>query len=111
LWHHLPRHIGLKGVRADAGSCLPERMALWEQFNLPYVVVAQLRRPNGHRSAMSLPFLLPFQNPRNQSRRVVVEDGFDVLPLGEAELRAGLFDDRRQCACLKPCFDTAPPKW
>jgi len=74
-------------------------------------MVAQLRRPNGHRSAMSLPFLLPLQNPLNQSCRVVVEDGFDVLPLGEAEFRAGLFDDRRQYACFKPRFDTAPPKW
>lgn len=45
LWHHLPRHMGLKGVRADAGFCLPELLVLWEQLKLPYVVVAQLRRP------------------------------------------------------------------
>jgi hypothetical protein len=35
----------LSGVRADAGFCLPELLALWEQLKLPYVVVAQLSRP------------------------------------------------------------------
>jgi len=45
LWENLPSHIRLRGVRADAGFCLPERLALWEQLRLPYVVVAQLSQP------------------------------------------------------------------
>ena len=45
LWENLPRHIRLRGVRADAGFCLPELLALWEQLRLPYVVVAQLSQP------------------------------------------------------------------
>ena len=42
---NLPRHIHLRGVRADLGFCLPELLALWEQLKLPYVVVAQLSQP------------------------------------------------------------------
>jgi hypothetical protein len=42
---NLPRHLRLRGVRADAGFCLPELLALWEQLRLPYVVVAQLSQP------------------------------------------------------------------
>lgn len=45
LWGQLPRHIRLRGVRADAGFCLPELLALWERLRLPYVVVAQLSQP------------------------------------------------------------------
>jgi len=45
LWEQLPRHIRLRGVRADAGFCLPELLALWERLGLPYVVVAQLSQP------------------------------------------------------------------
>lgn len=45
LWEQLPRHIRLRGVRADAGFCLPELLALWERLRLPYVVVAQLSQP------------------------------------------------------------------
>jgi len=45
LWENRPRHLRLRGVRADAGFCLPERLALWEQLKLPYVVVAQLSQP------------------------------------------------------------------
>jgi hypothetical protein len=45
LWENLPRHIRLKGVRADSGFCLPELLTLWEQLKLPYVVVAQLSQP------------------------------------------------------------------
>ncbi len=45
LWEQLPRHIRLRGVRADAGFCLPELLALWEQLGVPYVVVAQLSQP------------------------------------------------------------------
>ena len=45
LWANLPRHLRLRGVRADAGFCLPELLALWEQLDLPYVVVAQLSQP------------------------------------------------------------------
>ena len=45
LWHNLPRHVRLRGVRADSGFCLPELLALWEQLRLPYVVIAQLSEP------------------------------------------------------------------
>lgn len=45
LWENLPRHLRLRGVRADAGFCLPELLALWEHLKLPYVVVAQLSEP------------------------------------------------------------------
>jgi hypothetical protein len=45
LWENLPRHLRLRGVRADAGFCLPELLNLWEQLRLPYVVVAQLSQP------------------------------------------------------------------
>lgn len=45
LWENLPGHLRLRGVRADAGFCLPELLALWEQLRLPYVVVAQLSQP------------------------------------------------------------------
>ncbi len=45
LWDNLPRHIRLKGVRADSGFCLPQLLALWEQLKLPYVVVAKLNQP------------------------------------------------------------------
>ena len=45
LWNNLPRHIRLRGVRADSGFCLPDLLALWEQLHLPYVVVAQLSQP------------------------------------------------------------------
>lgn len=45
LWENLPWQIRLRGVRADAGFCLPELLELWEQVRLPYVVVAQLSQP------------------------------------------------------------------
>lgn len=45
LWDNLPAHLRLRGVRADAGFCLPELLALWEQLRLPYVVVAALSQP------------------------------------------------------------------
>jgi hypothetical protein len=45
LWENLPRHIRLRGVRADSGFYLPELLELWEQLRLPYVVVAQLSQP------------------------------------------------------------------
>ena len=45
LWHNLPRHVRLRGVRADSGFCLPELLELWEQLHLPYIVVAQLSQP------------------------------------------------------------------
>ena len=32
LWENLPRHIRLRGVRADSGFCLPELLALWEKL-------------------------------------------------------------------------------
>jgi hypothetical protein len=45
LWEQRPRHVRWRGVRADAGFCLPELLALWERLRLPYVVVAQLSQP------------------------------------------------------------------
>jgi hypothetical protein len=45
LRENLSGHLRLRGVRADAGFCLPELLALWEQLPLPYVVVAQLSQP------------------------------------------------------------------
>ena len=45
LWENLPRQVRLRGVRADAGFCLTELLALWEGLRLPYVVVAQLSQP------------------------------------------------------------------
>ena len=45
LWANLPGQLRLRGVRGDAGFCLPELLALWEQLKLPYVVVAQLSQP------------------------------------------------------------------
>ena len=45
LWDNLPSHLRLRGVRADAGFCLPELLALREQLRLPYGVVAQLSQP------------------------------------------------------------------
>lgn len=45
LWENLPRQVRLRGVRADSGFCLPELLSLWEELDLPYVVVAQLSRP------------------------------------------------------------------
>lgn len=56
LWEHLPRHIRLRGVRADSGFCLPELLALWEQLQLPYVVVAQLSVPIQKRLKGGLPW-------------------------------------------------------
>jgi Transposase DDE domain group 1 len=44
LWDNLPAHLRLRGVRADAGFCLPELLVLWEQLSLPYVVAAQLNQ-------------------------------------------------------------------
>jgi len=45
LWNNPPRHVRLPGARADAGFCLPELLALGEQLQLPYVVVASLSQP------------------------------------------------------------------
>lgn len=45
LWHNLPSHLRLRGVRADSGFCLPALLDLWEALRLPYVVVAQLSQP------------------------------------------------------------------
>ena len=42
LWEHRPSHLRLRAVRADAGFCTPELLALWERLQLPYVVVAAL---------------------------------------------------------------------
>lgn len=39
---NLPSHIRLRGVRADAGFCVPELLEFLESRRLPYVVVARL---------------------------------------------------------------------
>lgn len=48
LWHNLPAHVRLRGVRADSGFCLNELLELWESLALPYVVVARLLEPIKH---------------------------------------------------------------
>ncbi len=45
LWHHLPRHVRLRAVRADSGFCLPELLTVWEQLGLRYIVAAQSSEP------------------------------------------------------------------
>lgn len=45
LWSNVPAQLRFKGVRADAGFCLPELLQLWEELKLPYVVVASLSQP------------------------------------------------------------------
>ena len=45
LWDAKPRHLRLRAVRADSGFCVPELLALWEQWRLPYIVVAKLTEP------------------------------------------------------------------
>jgi hypothetical protein len=42
LLANLPRHLRLRGVRADAGFCLPELLDYFEEVRLRYVVVAAL---------------------------------------------------------------------
>jgi len=42
---NLPRHIRLKGLRADSAFCVSELLDLWEQWALAYVVAAQLNVP------------------------------------------------------------------
>jgi len=45
LWEQRPRHVRLRAVRADSGFCMPELLQLWEQLQLPYIVVAKLTTP------------------------------------------------------------------
>ena len=45
LWEQRPRHVRLRAVRADSGFCVPELLQLWEQLQLPYIVVARLMAP------------------------------------------------------------------
>lgn len=45
LWSHRPRQVRLRAVRADAGFCVPDLLALWEKLRVPYVVVARLQQP------------------------------------------------------------------
>ena len=42
LWEQRPRHVRLRAVRADSGFCASELLQLWEQLQLPYIVVARL---------------------------------------------------------------------
>jgi hypothetical protein len=64
-WENRPRHIRLRSVRADAGFCVPELWALWEQWRLPFVVVAQLRQP----IQKLIRGDLPWTTPRGPARR------------------------------------------
>jgi hypothetical protein len=45
LWDQRPRQVRLRAVRADSGFCVPELLLLWEQLQLPYIVVAKLTTP------------------------------------------------------------------
>lgn len=45
LLNRLPRHIRLRGIRADSGFCVPDLLEFWEQRGLAYVVAAQLITP------------------------------------------------------------------
>jgi hypothetical protein len=45
LWENLPHHLRLRVVRADSGFCVSERLRLWEQLRLKFVVVARLTLP------------------------------------------------------------------
>ena len=45
LWNRLPAHLRLRVVRADSGFCVSELLRLWEQWHLPFIVVARLTRP------------------------------------------------------------------
>ena len=41
----LPRHLRLRGIRADSGFCVPTLLDFWEERQIPYVVAAQLITP------------------------------------------------------------------
>ena len=45
LWDQLPRHLRLRVVRGDSGFCEDALLALWEQLQLAYIVVAKLTSP------------------------------------------------------------------
>lgn len=45
LWHNLPKQIRLRVIRADAGFCGSELLALWESLGLRYIVVERLTAP------------------------------------------------------------------
>jgi hypothetical protein len=45
LLARLPRHLRLRGIRADSGFCLPDLLDCWERLRVPYVVAAQLITP------------------------------------------------------------------
>jgi hypothetical protein len=42
LWERLPAQVRLRVVRADSGFCVPELLELWEQLQLPFIVVGRL---------------------------------------------------------------------
>ena len=45
LWDNLPRHLHVRGVRADSGFCVSELLRPGESLRLKFVVVARLSRP------------------------------------------------------------------
>lgn len=49
---NLPRHIRLRGVRAEAGLYAPELLEFFESRRLSYVVVARLVEKNPNPSAL-----------------------------------------------------------
>jgi ABC-type bacteriocin/lantibiotic exporter with double-glycine peptidase domain len=49
---NLPRHIRLRGVRAEAGLYAPEVLEFFESRRLSYVVVARLVEKNPNPSAL-----------------------------------------------------------
>ncbi|MCC5023439.1 MAG: hypothetical protein J6386_11925 [Candidatus Synoicihabitans palmerolidicus] len=40
-----PRHVRLRVVRADAGFCPADLLALWEELRVKFIVAARLTRP------------------------------------------------------------------
>ncbi|MCC5021395.1 MAG: transposase [Candidatus Synoicihabitans palmerolidicus] len=45
LWGNLPKHVRLRVVRADAGFCPADLLALWEELRVKFIVAARLTRP------------------------------------------------------------------
>jgi hypothetical protein len=45
LWDNLPSHVRLRVVRADSGFYVAERLHLWEQLGVKFIVVARLTQP------------------------------------------------------------------
>lgn len=72
LWDNLSWQVRLRGVRADGSFCLPELLSLREGLGLPYVVVAQLSRPN-------LPGSKPIYDVRSVPQFISRSAGWGVI--------------------------------